>query len=238
MNRHTIARSITTVLTLMPLAGCLFGGEQDATIDKVDDLVSRIERVHVETEVSKGVVRETVAALESLSSNDFGGNAAATYLEFMASIQRSEKQAARLRSTVGPMKDASDPVFEQWAKDLAGFASPRMRHLSEQRLATTRERYNSIVASVDPAQSSYEVFNQGLRDIALFLGHDFNPVAVAEIEQDIHAVANLASELDGRFNTCLMAARTYLDSSAIPAGPAGGASGAVPPQGPPPPGRN
>jgi len=238
VNRHTIASSITAVLPLMSLSGCIFGGDDDdATINKVDDLVSRIERVHVETEVSKDVVRETVAALENLSSNDFGGNAANSYLEFMASIKRSEKQAARLRSTVAPMKDASEPVFEQWAQDLAGFSSPRMRHLSEQRLATTRERYNSIVAAVDPAQSAFEVFNQGLRDIALFLGHDFNPVAVAEIEQDIHAVANLASELDGRFDTCLMAARTYLDSSAMPAAPGAG-PGAMPPQGPPPPGRN
>lgn len=222
----------------MSLTGCgLFSGEDQATINKVDDLVSRIERVHVETEVSKDVVRETVSSLQVLSSHDFGGNGATAYLEFMSAIKRSERQAARLRSTVAPMKEASDPVFQQWANDLAGFSSPRMRHLSEQRLATTRERYNSIVASVDPAQSAYEVFNQGLRDIALFLGHDFNPVAVAEIEQDIHAVANLAAELDGRFDTCLMAARTYLDSSAMPAAP-GASPGAAPPQGPPPPGRD
>ena len=222
----------------MSLTGCgLFSSDDEATIDKVDDLVSRIENVHVETEVSKNVVRETVASLEILASHDFGGDAAAAYIQFMPAIKRSERQAARLRSTVAPMKDASEPVFDQWARDLAGFASPRMRHLSEQRLATTRERYNSIVASVGPTQSAYEVFNQGLRDIALFLGHDFNPVAVAEIEQDIHAVANLASELDGRFDTCLMAARTYLDSSAMPAAPGGSFPGAAPPQGPPPPGR-
>ena len=237
MNRNSHLGPIAVVLPLISLTACGVFTEEDATINKVDDLVGRIEKVHVESEVSKDVVRDTVASLENLASHDFGGNAATAYLEFMAAIKRSERQAMRFRSMVSPMKEASDPVFQQWAMDLAGFSSPRMRHLSEQRLATTRERYNAIVAAVDPTQSAYEVFNQGLRDIALFLGHDFNPVAVAEIEQDIHALANLASELDGRFDTCLMTARTYLDSSAMPSAP--GAQGMrATPHGPPPPGRN
>jgi hypothetical protein len=237
VNRHSIASSIPGLLALLSLTSCgAFADDEETAINKVDDLVGCIERVHVETEVAKDVVRESVASLEALAAHNFNGDVATAYTDFMAAIKRSERQSERLRSTVMPMKEASEPVFQQWANDLSGFSSPRMRHLSEQRLATTRERYNAIVAAIDPAQSAFEVFTRGMRDIALFLGHDFNPVAVSEIEQDIHALANLASELDGRFDTCLMVARTYLDTSAMPSTPA--APGAAPPQGPPTPGRD
>lgn len=239
MNRHSIARSIPGLLTLLSLGSCgAFADDEETAINKVDDLVGCIERVHVETEVAKDIVRESVASLEALADHDFNGDAATAYTDFMGAIKRAERQSERLRGTVGPMKAASEPVFQQWANDLSGFSSPRMRHLSEQRLGTTRDRYNAIVSAIDPAQSAFEVFNQGMRDIALFLGHDFNPVAVAEIEQDIHALANLASELDGRFNTCLMAARTYLDTSAMPGATPAPVPGAAPPQGPPSPGRD
>jgi hypothetical protein len=103
-----------------------------------------------------------------------------------------------------------------------------MRLRSEVRLAATRDRYQAIIAVVDPAQSAYDAFNRGLRDHALFLGHDFNTASVSAIRGDAGSMTMLAAELDERFQKTQQAARNYVQSSALPmsASPApGGAAG-------------
>ena len=56
----------------------------------------------------------------------------------------------------------------------------------------------------------------GLRDHALFLSQDLNPASVAEIQGDVGELTKTAAELDSWFDRCLVTARTYVDSAAMP----------------------
>ena len=220
MHLHSFAKSFVVVLPLLGAASCgTTTPTQSKKVTQSADLVDWIEKVHVECEVSSGTVRETLGTLAVLASRNQGDSAAA-YAEFVEAIRRSEQQAQKLRSSVSPMRSASEPVFGRWAADLAAYTNPRMRQHSERRLADTRSRFNAIIAAIEPTQAAYETLNMGLRDIALFLGHDLNAAALSEIEGDVRALAQLAAELDGKFGTCLQASRNYMDSRVMPAQPA------------------
>ena len=72
-------------------------GSKDGGLTKVEDLLDRIERVHVETELSQDSVHLAMESLAMLVSPDFGGEPMTAYTEFSASIEACEKQAEKLR---------------------------------------------------------------------------------------------------------------------------------------------
>lgn len=211
----------STVLSTSTFVGCaslnstLFSGDDD-TLSQVDNLLTQIERVHTESELSKAQVRATIATLQQIASPEFGGDAVAAHTEFLETITTAEEQADELRSTVKPMKKMADGVFKKWANDLAEFSSDEMRQRSQIRLEKTRRRYDALLAEVEPAQWAFDAFNRGMRDHALFLGHDFNATAVSEIGEGVSSLSRQAEDLDQRFDACLIAAQDYVQAAALP----------------------
>ena len=218
MKRRNVAWPLVAVLPFTCLTGCGLFSSDSASVSRVDELVSWVERVHVESEVAKEIVRQAEHALATITVANFAGDPVQGYADFVGVIEQCENQALKLDSTIDPMKEAAEPVFEQWATDLLEFTSVKMRLRSHMRLEKTRERYHQVLAVVGPTQSSYQAFNMGLRDIALFLAHDFNAASVAEIQEDVRGLRSLASELTGKFDACLVAARAYVETSSLPAG--------------------
>jgi hypothetical protein len=210
-------RSIAALLpTLLCLGACASFARQDQSLRKVDNLVERIERVHLESELSKARMREGLASLAQVADPNMKGDVSIAYADFVKTVEASEKQAKALRAAVEPMKRSAKPFFQQWSDDLQDFTDQKMRKRSRTRLNETRERYEAIVAAVDPALAGYELFNQSMRDNMLFLGNDFNPTSVAMVRGDVRSLTRQAAELDGYFDACLDAARAYVQQAALP----------------------
>jgi hypothetical protein len=188
----------------------------------VDDLVGWVERVHVESELARDKVHAAIGALQAIARQDLKSDAVTAFQEFEKTIAECEKSARDLRSCVEPMQEAAGPVFEKWNRDLLSFTSPGLRQRSQARLEETRDRYQSIVVAVEPAQSALDTFNLGLRDIALFLGHDFNSQSVFAIQDDVRTLTDMAAELDTRLGNSLSASAAYVQSAALPVAAPGG----------------
>lgn len=203
----------------LALCGCGIFGDSRPGLAKVDDLVDRIERVHVESELAKEAAKSAVRRLRTLASPGFAGDPVETHQELSLAVDTSESQAARLTESVESMEAAAEPVFDQWRADLDAIVSARVRTRSEQRLRDTRNRYAAIVAAVKPAMEEYEALNRNLRDLTLFLGHDFNASAIAAVDEDVQALEQQVLALDGQLEECLAAAQTYLDAAAVDSGP-------------------
>ena len=221
----TFAKSLVVAVLLVGLTGCqtmedlyydVFGRDKGSP-RQVSNLVGSIERVYVDSELAKERVQTAVVALQGIVASDFQGDAISAYAVFVQAVDRSEEQAEKLDETVKEMKDSAEPVFEQWQDDLKAITNVEMRQRSRKRLMATRERYDAIVSAVEPAQQSYEQVNKLLRDHALFLGNDFNPASVAHLQDEVRVVTKQTAELDRDFDACLVAARKYVDATALPA---------------------
>ena len=216
MNSRTIHKSFVLALPILGLSACsMFGTEKSGPSD-VDDLVGWVERVYVESELAKEQSESAVSALRAIVDTRFETDAISAHGRFAAAVERSEKQLQKLRSSVEPMKTAAQPVFEKWEESLETYANERMRKRAELRLAATRERYEKIVASVDPALGNLTKINATMRDHATFLTHDFNPESIAMIREDIGAVTMQLAELQQQLDGTLYAARAYVESTALP----------------------
>jgi hypothetical protein len=182
---------------------------------EVDGLLGRIERVYVECEMSQERSRTALETLETLVASDFSGDPVNAYKAFAFAVEDSQEQEQALAGTIGPMKEAAEPFFDQWASDLSEFSNMDMRLHSQNRLTETRDRYEAILVAVEPARASYKAFNNSLADYQLFLSHDFNASAVSAIEGEVRALAEMADELDMLLGDAREAAQHYVRTAAL-----------------------
>lgn len=198
------------------LGGCsVFSTETKTSLNQVDQLLSSVETVQVESTVSKERSRAALELLEKLARPDFAGDAAQTYSNFVAAIDASEQQALKLSECVEPMKESAEAVFQQWTADLEAIGNTRLRAQSHVRMAETRARYDAVLTAAATAQVTYDAFNADLRDHALFLGHDYNSGAVSAIASEVTALGERSKDLDQRLDACDAAARRYVEAAAL-----------------------
>lgn len=202
------------------LAACASGPNRDDEPEKVEEMVSWIERVHVEADRARVAIAESFERLNMLAAGKFGKeSAAAAYAKFVQATDAAEQQARRFREVVGPMQDSARPVFDGWQRNLATISSERLRQRSELRYAVAKERYDAIAAAAVPAQEMFDGYVKALRDHASFLANDLNASALDDIQDEVKSVARTARDLDHNMESCLAAARAYVEQSALPSTP-------------------
>jgi hypothetical protein len=216
LNRPTSVTPFAVFLpVLLGICACA-SSKQSVGVGRVDDLMTRIERMHVEAELAQDKVHAAFDMLQTIATSDFRGDPVEAFAQFTISIDIATKQADALRSSIGPMKKAGEAVFTQWALDLEAFSSATMRERSEVRFRETRRRFGAITALVDPTQEALDAFNLTLKDHAFFLGHDLNAASLAAIEGDVEALGGRLVELDTKLSACQTAARNYVKAAALP----------------------
>lgn len=224
MIKGSALRSLSLLLPLTLLApSCaavknIFGhssGSDDAGFVQVDEVLSRVERVHVDCELAGQHVTESMATLISMVGPEFKGDPALVFEEFLSAIELSEKQASDLRKDFAPMQKSGEIMFKQWQADLDGFSSDVMREHSAKRMTDMRKRYEAVNTSVGPVVEQYEEFNTVLRDHALYLGNDFNSESVALIEKELRSLIATSNQLKTALNTCTEACQEYVRKAAL-----------------------
>src|SRR5262249_19735816 len=118
-------------------------------------------------------------------------------------------------ANIGPLRIASEQLFNSWTTDLESFGNKSMRKRSQMRMEDTRARCEAIMTSLVASHVAYDAFNSDLHDQALFLANDFNAAAVAVTPADNAAMDDQAHELDSRLEACVAASKGYVESTAM-----------------------
>ena len=195
------------------LTGCQ-GPQRAVGIQKVDSLVSRVERVHYDTELAVEGASDAVLALRQIVQHNFDGPAVDAYADFIQKLELSETRTDRLRNGVDPMDRAAGEVYERWTSDLEAFNSPSMRYRSQVRRDQTVLRYAELKETINPTLAALDGFNLALRDHALFLSNDLNTSSVEILEPELDGLRVNLTLLEDVATTTMDAAREYVKSSA------------------------
>jgi hypothetical protein len=209
---HARSIGLATVLLASGLGACATT-QQSASIQRVDHLVSRVEAVHLEAELAKSSVYDAMVTLRPVMVPT-EGDPAALFQGFMGALANAEERAAKLRGVITPMEYSARDVFSRWERDLRDFANDEMRERSRDRMLATRMHYDAVARSARRASASFDELNGALRDVGLFLGHDFNPTAIALVQEDALAIRDRAQVLGAELDKCMAAAAQYVKSAA------------------------
>ncbi len=207
--------SASLALALAGAAGCAAPSKGDSLV-QVDQLVTAIEVVHTGSELAQEKLHNALLELHSLVSLDFGDDVVGAYAAAASAVDASGKQLAAFDLEVKKMKSLADPVFKRWAADLDAFTNLELRLRSQNRLAKTRQRYDAIVETVDPAQAAFAGVHQQLADCVLFLKHDLNAGSAAALRQDVATISAATQNLDAQLLACQSAAQEYVAAVALP----------------------
>lgn len=218
MNLRTFGQASALLTAGLLLTSCGIFSSEAPRLATVDDLVSSVERVHTESELGQDAARQSVEILRALVTHDYGphGDAVRTYEAFLSSIEMAERRANIFAESVERMESAAGPVFEQWEADLHAFTSPSMRERSQARYEEAKARFDSVSTASEPTLMAFRQLLVGLRDHALFLGHDFNEVSIAAIADDFQQLTVAAEDVDDNFNETQRAAQAYFAMRAMP----------------------
>ena len=215
---HSRSRSLRLLFLAAPLcaSACLtaLGVKQKDGLQNVDELLSHVERLQVESSVSKERAQSAFESLRRLVAPEFKGDPASGHAELVGALEQSKDQAEALQDSLRPLRKTAESVFERWTRDLESFGNLAMRQRSQERLEETRRRYDVIVAAAVAAQLAYDSFNGDLNDHALFLEHDFNATSVALMAQELDGVRSRGKELAKRLDACVAACQAYVEFSA------------------------
>lgn len=217
-------RSLSLSLLLAPLAVAAFsacsgmnpfGSKENEGLARVDDLLTCIEKVQVESLLAQEQSRAALESLRVLADPDFHGDAKAAHERLMAAVKESKTQAQVLGSSIAPMKEAAETLFTNWTADLESFGNSQMRQRSQARLEDTRARYQDVLTAAIAAQLAYDAYNADMKDQALFLANDLNAYSVSMVSKDVDALRDQERELTIRLNATMAAAKEYVASSAL-----------------------
>ena len=209
--------SFALFLSAAGLSACSsmgLGLKSSGGLEQVDQLLSHVERVQVESAVSKERAQAALEGLRALLAPEFRGDAAEAHTKLVTVVEQSTDQAEALQKSVKPLKRTGEKVFQQWAADLESFGNLSLRQRSQERLEETRARYDAILSAAISAQLAYDAFNGDLSDQALFLEHDFNSASVAMIAGEQEALRSRAKELARRLDVCAAACQAFVEFSA------------------------
>jgi hypothetical protein len=216
-NRPHLVRALAALVPCLALGACSGSGfslKSSDGLEKVDELLSHVERVRVESLVSKERAQAALESLKGILAPEFRGDAVVAHQKFAAAVEQSEDQADTLRNRVKPMKRTGEAMFAQWTEDLESFGNLSMRQRSQERLEATRARYDVIVSTALAAQLAYDAFNGDLSDQVLFLENDFNASSVAVVAQEQEGLRSRAKELARRLEAVNAACQAYVEYSA------------------------
>ncbi len=219
MHRSPVRSLVVSLPAIVALAACAsmpgFSSKKSDGLSRVDELLSQVERVQVESVVAKERSDAALAALETMVDTEFDGDPVIAYQDLDKSLDESRTQAKKLSGSVQPMKSLADDVFEEWTASLESFGNTKMRQRSQARLEATRARYHAVLESAVAAQIAYDSFNADVADHALFLEHDFNAEAVQMIAGDVESLGDQKKELDSRLDHCVAATKKYVENAAL-----------------------
>jgi len=202
-----------SALALAAGLGACATTSQSASIVRVDDLVTRIEAVHLEAELAKETVYTMLLALRPVIVPT-QGDPRAQFDTFLGALDASEQRAEKFERMLAPMEQSARQVFSRWEQDLRAIESDSMRELSRTRMQDTRVLYDNVLRTTKSSDKRLRELNCGLRDLALFLGHDFNAGSIASIEGEAYSLRDLAKQLGQDLDRCMQAAEAYVNRAA------------------------
>lgn len=176
-------RSLPVALVLL-LAGCstaYYGAMEKIGVAKRDILGDRVEKTRVAQTEAKQQFADALARFQAVAKTD-GGDLQKKYDELNRELQRSETRAKDVHSRIEAVEDVAGALFVEWKKELAQYSNATLRADSEKQLAGTEKRYQTLLALMRRAADRMEPVLKTFRDQVLYLKHNLNARALAQLD--------------------------------------------------------
>lgn len=183
MNVRTFGRFGVSALVLL-LAGCssaYYGAMEKLGVAKREILADRVEETREAQQEAKEQFADALQRFLAVTKAD-GGNLQRTYDAMNREFQRSESRAKEVRERIAAVEDVAEALFREWKAELGQYSNASLRADSQRQLDTTRRSYDALVSLMRRAADRMDPVLATFRDQVLFLKHNLNARALAQLD--------------------------------------------------------
>jgi hypothetical protein len=177
-------RSVVTGSLLGLLAGCsgaYYGAMEKIGIAKREILADRVEKTREAQKEAKEQFADALQRFIAVTKAD-GGDLQRKYDDLNREFQRSESRAKEVRERIAAVEDVAEALFREWKQELGQYSNASMRSDSQRQLDTTRRRYDALLSLMRRAADRMDPVIATFRDQVLFLKHNLNARALAQLD--------------------------------------------------------
>lgn len=175
---------------MLGLSGCstlYYGAMEKVGVHKRDIMMDRVTEARKTQGEAK---KQFLTAMEQFKSvvNFKGGDLEKEYNTLKATLQKSESEAAAVRSRIRSVEDVSDALFKEWRGEIKQYSSEALRRSSQGKYDLTISKYKELLRAMKAAEARLEPVLVPLRDQVLYLKHNLNAKAIAGLSDELAGV--------------------------------------------------
>jgi hypothetical protein len=209
---HPMARFSFPVVVLVLAAGCstaYYNAMEKFGVAKREILADRVEKTRQAQTEAKQQFTDALQRFLAVTKAD-GGDLQRKYEDLNREFQRSEARAKEVRTRIAAVEDVAEALFREWKQELAQFTNASMRSDSQRQLDTTQRRYDALLGLMRRAADRMDPVISTFRDQVLFLKHNLNARALAQLDSTNRTLEADISRLIADMETSIREAENFI----------------------------
>ncbi|MDO8543354.1 MAG: DUF2959 domain-containing protein [Opitutaceae bacterium] len=200
------------LLLLLPLAGCssaYYGAMEKFGVAKRDILAERVEKTREAQTEAKQQFTDALQRFLAVTKAE-GGDLQRKYEDMSKEFTRSEERAKEVNTRIASVEDVAEALFREWKEELGKYANASLRSDSQRQLDLTRRRYDAMIGLMKRAAQRMDPILATFRDQVLFLKHNLNARALAQLDTTHRTLEADISRLISDMETSIREAENFI----------------------------
>jgi len=139
-----------------------------------------------------------------------GGDLEKTYNKLKADYDKSEERANAVREKINKVETVASDLFKEWEKEIGTMQNAKLAESSKEKLRSTKEKYESLHASMKKAETSMTPVLAQFKDQVLYLKHNLNAAAVASLKGETVDIEKEIQNLIRDMNSSIREADAFI----------------------------
>ena len=203
-----------SLVVLLGLTGCqsaYYATMEKFGIEKRDILVDRVEEAK---DAQQDAQQQFSSALEEFSTliNFDGGELQTVYDNLNDQYEASKASAERVSARIDKVESVAGALFDEWQDELEKYSNDRLRRDSQQKLADTRRRYDTLLRSMRRAESKMAPVLSALQDNVLYLKHNLNASAIGALQGEFGGIKRDVDQLIKDMNKAIAESTAFINA--------------------------
>lgn len=178
-------------------------------VHKRDILKDNVQEARDEQAKAAEQFKDALTRLRELY-NINGGDLEKTYDRLKADFDKSEARANAVKQRISKVETVANDLFVEWDKEIQQMENSALASQSRDKLRTTREKYQSLHASMKQAETSMDPVLKQFRDQVLYLKHNLNAQAIGALKGETLDIEKEIQKLIADMNVSIQQADSFI----------------------------
>ncbi len=201
-------------LCLFLAAGCrstYYAAYEKFGVYKRDLLKKDVAKARDEQAGAQAQFKDAMTRLKEITQFE-GGDLEKHYRSLKTEYDACVARAEAVHKRVKEVETVATDLFNEWEKEDRQISTPSLRSSSEQQLAATRGKYETLHTALKQAEESMDPVIRKFNDYVLYLKHNLNAQAIASLKGESASIQTESSLLIEQMNQSIARADEFVKS--------------------------